>query len=304
MTQGGCFSGFGAIGDLEWGSHFCHLYQTQQDLVDTVVPFLAAGLENNELCLWEISEPLQTEQATRELAERVSGLPSKIERGQVRIVRHSEWYGATGMVDADAVLSGWLAAEQAAQVSGYAGVRVAGHPSSFSQGGDWRRFGEFAGRVNQTFSGRRIIALCSYDLGRLDAGDLLNLLEHHPFVFLCRGSQCELLGKMSTEAAQRAPVAPHAESSQRARDRAVELERLLREQELAGRTKDEFLAMLGHELRNALAPMTTALQLMRLRGYESREQEILDRQVSHVGRLVDDLLDLSRIARGQIELRK
>jgi signal transduction histidine kinase len=74
--------------------------------------------------------------------------------------------------------------------------------------------------------------------------------------------------------------------------------------ESANRAKDDFLAMLGHELRNPLAPITTALQLMRLRGPRPREQEILERQVGHLTRLVDDLLDVSRITRGRIELRK
>jgi len=76
------------------------------------------------------------------------------------------------------------------------------------------------------------------------------------------------------------------------------------EAERANRTKDEFLAMLGHELRNPLSPILTALQLMRLRGNESREQAVIERQVGHLVRLVDDLLDVSRITRGKIELKK
>jgi signal transduction histidine kinase/ActR/RegA family two-component response regulator len=74
--------------------------------------------------------------------------------------------------------------------------------------------------------------------------------------------------------------------------------------EVASRAKNEFLAMLGHELRNPLAPIMTALQIMRLKGSASREHEILDRQVRHLMRLVDDLLDVSRIASGKVELRK
>jgi signal transduction histidine kinase len=76
--------------------------------------------------------------------------------------------------------------------------------------------------------------------------------------------------------------------------------------EVANRSKDEFLAMLGHELRNPLAPIVTALQLMRLRGDETlvRERAVIERQVNHLIRLVDDLLDVSRITRGKIELRR
>jgi PAS domain S-box-containing protein len=83
-----------------------------------------------------------------------------------------------------------------------------------------------------------------------------------------------------------------------------ELDALRTAAESANRMKDEFLAMLGHELRNPLSPMSTALQVMRLRGKSSREQDILERQVTHLTRLVDDLLDVSRITRGKVELRK
>ncbi|WP_235835224.1 hybrid sensor histidine kinase/response regulator [Piscinibacter terrae] len=82
--------------------------------------------------------------------------------------------------------------------------------------------------------------------------------------------------------------------------------RLLRELAAANRAKDEFLAMLGHELRNPLAPIVTTLRLMRMRdGSETlREQDVIQRQVDHLIRLVDDLLDVSKITRGKIELRK
>ena len=74
--------------------------------------------------------------------------------------------------------------------------------------------------------------------------------------------------------------------------------------EKATRAKDEFLAMLSHELRNPLAPILTALQLMRLKNQPSRELEVIERQVASLMRLVDDLLDVSRITRGKIDLRK
>jgi CheY-like chemotaxis protein len=84
--------------------------------------------------------------------------------------------------------------------------------------------------------------------------------------------------------------------------RKVEEARL--QAELANRSKDEFLAMLGHELRNPLAPILTTLQLMQLQGGTAflRERNIIERQVKHVVRLVDDLLDISRITGGKVEL--
>ncbi|HVV81465.1 MAG TPA: ATP-binding protein [Kofleriaceae bacterium] len=76
------------------------------------------------------------------------------------------------------------------------------------------------------------------------------------------------------------------------------------EAERANRAKDEFLAMLGHELRNPLSPVLTALEIMRMKEGQDvvREREIIERQVHVMVRLVDDLLDVARIAQGKIAL--
>jgi signal transduction histidine kinase len=93
----------------------------------------------------------------------------------------------------------------------------------------------------------------------------------------------------------------------------AERERLLSSEQAAraiaeseGRAKNEFLAMLGHELRNPLAPIVTALHLIRLKAGSrfARERHIIERQVDHMVRLVDDLLDVSRIAQGKVGLKR
>jgi PAS domain S-box-containing protein len=75
----------------------------------------------------------------------------------------------------------------------------------------------------------------------------------------------------------------------------------------ADRRKDEFLATLAHELRNPLAPIGNALQILRVQGASAdvarQAQDMMERQVHHLIRLVDDLMDVSRVMRGRIELR-
>ncbi len=70
------------------------------------------------------------------------------------------------------------------------------------------------------------------------------------------------------------------------------------------RRKDDFLAMLGHELRNPLAPILTAVELMGRNPAAARERDVIERNTRHLARLVDDLLDISRAAHGNIELRR
>ncbi|HET9934250.1 MAG TPA: ATP-binding protein, partial [Polyangiaceae bacterium] len=85
-----------------------------------------------------------------------------------------------------------------------------------------------------------------------------------------------------------------------------ERRRLLDAADAAARAKDEFLAMLGHELRNPLAPIMTALHLLKSKETPDirREREIIERQATHLIHLVDDLLDASRVAQGKIELKR
>jgi signal transduction histidine kinase/ActR/RegA family two-component response regulator len=95
---------------------------------------------------------------------------------------------------------------------------------------------------------------------------------------------------------------------QRARERDEQIARAeaaRAEAEQANRTKDHFLAVLGHELRNPLAPAITALELMKRHDATAfaRERQVLERQLTHMIRLVDDLLDVSRLARGMVQLR-
>ncbi len=89
---------------------------------------------------------------------------------------------------------------------------------------------------------------------------------------------------------------------------AIENAQLLEALREADRRKDEFLAVLAHELRNPLAPLRNAVGILRARPALAPEgqwvNDMIDRQVSHMARLVDDLLDVSRITRGRIELRR
>lgn len=125
---------------------------------------------------------------------------------------------------------------------------------------------------------------------------------------LAHGQQLEMEPSSISEFARLAD-ALHT-SSQLLAERSAERDELLTRSDLArsqaetaNRAKDEFLAMLGHELRNPLAPIVLALEVLQLRGQQqSREWEIIDRQTRHMATLVEDLMDVARITRGKIEL--
>lgn len=105
--------------------------------------------------------------------------------------------------------------------------------------------------------------------------------------------EIDRLGRALREASDRLHAAQAAQSA------------ALEQAQDASRAKDDFLAMLGHELRNPLAPMVAAMYLLDARSdpASARERTILRRQMHHLRRLVDDLLDVARIARGEIDVQ-
>lgn len=195
---------------------------------------------------------------------------------------------------------------------------VAGGPAwrslleSCRQPGTYRREVGFPTASSMTAA----LALVAHGLslvfvGPVDEARLPNLAALTPLLAaLLHAEHTEVVSAGHLRVAQESML--HATSLAASLDRALatlesqtfSLEEARKRAEEAARVKDEFLAMLGHELRNPLAPIGTALALLKLEGKKSRAHEVIERQVAHMTRLVDDLLDVSRIAQGKIELRK
>jgi signal transduction histidine kinase len=99
----------------------------------------------------------------------------------------------------------------------------------------------------------------------------------------------------------------NSELEDRVTERTSALEKTTQALQEANHRKDEFLAMLAHELRNPLAPIRTAVQLLRLKELTEpqrrRARDVIERQVEHLVNLINDLLDVSRITRGMITLQ-
>ena len=129
--------------------------------------------------------------------------------------------------------------------------------------------------------------------------------------FRCRPITSRLGQSRSCSRARRANTVaadlPVAEDFAQRASIALENARLYEEAKEADRRKDEFLATLAHELRNPLAPVRNALEIVRTAGIDGnvagKAFTVIERQVDHMVRLVDDLLDLSRLMRGKIQLR-
>ena len=119
-------TGVDVVGDIPWGSHFCLFYETTADLLETLVSYCKAGLENQEFCLWVVAEPLAVEEATRALEQAVPDLHRYLSDQGIENVAARDWYFPDGQFDLNRVIGGWNQKLAHASAKGYAGVRVTG----------------------------------------------------------------------------------------------------------------------------------------------------------------------------------
>jgi PAS domain S-box-containing protein len=176
-------SGIEVIGRVPWGTHFCQLYRTKQDLIDILVPYFKAGLENNEFCMWVTSEPLVVTEARKAMREAIKGFSKYERKGQIEILPYDEWYLVEGSFDDERVLNGWVGKLEQALARGYAGLRLTGN-TFWLERNHWRAFTEYEAEVDAVIGLYRMIALCTYNLNKCDGTAVIDVVKNHQFALV------------------------------------------------------------------------------------------------------------------------
>jgi len=186
-------SGINIIGDVPWGTHFCQFYQTKEDLIDILVPYFKAGLENNEYCMWITSEPLMVKEAKEALKKKVKNLNYYIKKGQMEILDYSEWYvNYKEKLNLDEVLKNWVKKEKHAIKKGFDGIRVTGN-TYWLEKRDWKKFTEYEAVVDSVIGKYKMIAICSYCLDKCGASDIIDVVSNHEFALIRKEGKWEII---------------------------------------------------------------------------------------------------------------
>lgn len=169
--------GLPGISGIPYGIHMCHFYESGEDLAAALVPYFAAGLRNNERCIWIAAEPLDAAQA--KIAAQNAGLDveAAMRKGSLRIVDHSDWFSETG-TEADQIVQAWLTEESRALAQGYRGLRITGNVT-FVTPETWDDFMDYEQAASEALQDRRIVTLCSYRLGQFGAAEVLDVSRRH-----------------------------------------------------------------------------------------------------------------------------
>jgi len=191
--------GIPGIDKVPFGIHVCHFYRARQDLVDALGPYFAAGLGNNERCVWVTR--LSSDEAAAALGTVKIGLDAMLDKGQMQIFDAKSWHASTRGMDENAVAQFWLHQEEQALSKGYQGLRTA-VDTSFLYADDWDTLMGYEGAVSDAIRDRRILMLCSYDAHKCQACGVLEAVRAHQHALDRRDVNWEIDSLIGEEALQ------------------------------------------------------------------------------------------------------
>jgi len=185
-------SGIPPFGEIAWGTHFCHFFETADDLLDVVVPYFAAGLEQKELCFWLVAEPLNEDRARDALHRAVPDFDQIVANGAISFRSAPEWLLRSGRLEIGALNRAWMELLDQSQKRGFAGLRAAGCQSWLHQA-QWEEFHHYERELEEAVSGKPMLVLCSYPLATTDAVGILDVADSHEFVLAKREGKWDII---------------------------------------------------------------------------------------------------------------
>ena len=233
-------TGIRMVGDVPWGTHFCHFYETPQDLLDILLPYFTAGLAHHECCLWVTCEPPSVAEARHALRRAVPGADRHLAAGDIEIVPHTQWYLHDGAFDPQWVINAWHAKLAQALTRGYAGLRVHGNAAWVAQQ-DGHAFAAYEHALNASIAPHPILVCCTYPLATSGAAAILDVARTHEFALARRHGRWEVVETPALQHAkadiQRLNAALEQRVMERTRQLTTAYEALQRE--MAERTRTE-----------------------------------------------------------------
>lgn len=185
-------SGLKLMGDITWGTHFCQFYQTQEELMNIIIPYLRAGLETNELCIWVMpQQPFETE---KEIAEYFKKIIPKIDiyldKGQIEIISCEDWC-VENLPYTKKPLKHWLEKVDHALNSGYDGLRVVQDISWLKK--EWKNLIDYEEELDSLVENCRMISLCTSSSDQFDTNETMHLALNHLFTLVKKEGKWEKL---------------------------------------------------------------------------------------------------------------
>jgi DNA repair protein RadC len=194
-------SGIDVLGALPWGKHLCYFYNTKQDLIDTLVPYFKAGLENNEFCIWITADPLSEKEAEEAMGKEIPDFSQYLASEQMEIIPHTDWYLKGNIFNGKRVLNAWIDKLERAMSSGYDGLRVSGD-TAWIERRYWTKFIAYEEELNHTIGKYSILVVCTYPLRNHGTSQATNVMSNHQYNLIKHNDKLVLIGGSERELAE------------------------------------------------------------------------------------------------------
>ena len=252
-------TGIEPVGELPWGTHFCHFYETSDDLLETLLPFFKAGLESNEFCAWVVSEPLTEAAVWAALDRAIPGFDGYVSNHSIEVLNARDVYLAGGEIDLHRIISNWRDKLKAASSRGYPGIRVSGNTAWLEQK-QWREFMEYEAALNQGIRDQSMLVLCTYPLMTTSANEFLDVTSTHQFAVAKRRGRWEVVETPALRQAKAEIARLNRELEQRVVERTTQLEAAIAEQRQASSALQDAQKALAHVMRlTTISELTASL---------------------------------------------
>jgi len=252
-------TGIEPVGEMPWGTHFCHFYETRDDLLETLLPFFKAGLEAGEFCAWVVSEPLTEEGVWQALDRAVPRLDRYVSDRSIEVLQARDVYLAGGEIDLHRIIGNWGAKLERALSRGYEGIRVSGNTAWLEQK-QWREFMEYETELNRGIGDQPMLVLCTYPLTTCGATEFLDVTATHQFAVAKRRGRWEVVETPQLTQAKAEIARLNRDLEQRVLERTTELEAVIGDQKRASEALQEAQKALAHVTRlTTISELTASL---------------------------------------------
>ena len=246
-------TGIDVLGDIPWGTHFCHFYQTKKDFVELLTAYFKTGLENNEYCLWAISNPFNVEKVMTSLKQSIPDFDDHLARRSFEIIPITESYLKDGKFNPKEIVNEWVRRLQNALDRGYDGIRIHGNKGWLEEE-DWETYQQYEKELGRVVCNHRMIVLCTYPLTKSDASTFLDIVHLHGRVVSTRKGKWKILQDAEIDEIKSELQKQNKKLEMRVTQRTQELEETIRklENEIGERKKVEAQLVKEQELTNQI----------------------------------------------------
>lgn len=285
-------SGIDLIGDITWGTHISHLYSSKNDFKKVMLPYLKAGLNNNELCIW-VFHGLNYQDAISVLKTVIEDVDRYIKKEQLIIMPHTDMYTKDNGFNKERLIKVWFSFLEQAKENGYDGLRVTGD-TAWLESCYKQDFYLYEKNLESIVKGHPLIVLCLYDINSVSIPEVSDIINNHNFTIISDNNDLKLIKGME-----------FLIKEQQLEEKRRKLDEMLNSDNL----KTEFFSNISHELRTPLNVMISAISLIKkittqcgelyieeaAKGKLKKYFKMIEQNCYRQLRLINNLIDITKI---------